>query len=73
MPAVSKSQRKAMAIAENAPEKLYKKNKGLLKMSKKQLHDFASTKEKGLPEKLESKKAKKAQKKRIQKKTPKKR
>ena len=45
-----------MAIAEHHPEKLYAKNKGLKKMSKKQLHDFATTKEKGLPkESLESK------------------
>ena len=33
-----------MAIAEHAPAKLYKRNKGLLKMSKSQLHDFAATK-----------------------------
>lgn len=51
MPAKSKKQRQAMAIAEHHPEKLYKRNKGLKKMSKKQLHDFASTKEKGLPKK----------------------
>lgn len=38
-----------MAIAEHHPEELQKKNKGLLKMSKSQLHDFAKTKEKGLP------------------------
>lgn len=49
MPAVSKKQRKAMAIAEHHPEKLYKRNKGLKKMSKSSLHDFASTKEKKLP------------------------
>ncbi len=41
-----------MAIAEHHPEKLYKRNRGLLKMSKQQLHDFASTKEKGLPKKV---------------------
>lgn len=58
-PAVSKSQRKLMALAKAHPEEVYPKNRGVLKMSKKQLHDFASTKEKGLPEKLESKKAKK--------------
>ena len=45
-----------MAIAENAPEKLYKKNRGLKKMTKKQLHEFASTKEKGLPKKVKKKK-----------------
>lgn len=49
MPSISKDQRKAMAIAEHHPEKLYSRNKGLLKMSHQQLHDFASTKEKGLP------------------------
>lgn len=49
MPARSKKQRWAMAIAEHEPGKLNPENKGLLKMSKKQLHDFAKTKEKGLP------------------------
>lgn len=39
-----------MAIAEHAPEKLNKANRGLLSMSHKQLHDFADTKESGLPE-----------------------
>jgi hypothetical protein len=48
MPAVSKAQRRAMAIAEHHPKKLRGKNRGLLKMTKEQLHDFASTKEKGL-------------------------
>lgn len=38
-----------MAIAEHHPEKLAKKNRGLLKMSHQQLHEFADTKEKGLP------------------------
>jgi hypothetical protein len=54
MPAVSKKQRRAASIAEHHPEKLYERNKGLLEMSKKQLHDFASTEEKGLPEKIKS-------------------
>jgi hypothetical protein len=49
MPSVSKKQRLAMAIAEHAPEKLYRRNIGLSDMSKKQLHDFAKTKEKRLP------------------------
>jgi hypothetical protein len=44
MPAVSKKQREATAIAEHNPGKLYKKNKGILKMSKAQLHEYASTK-----------------------------
>lgn len=49
MPAVSRNQRAAMAIAASAPEKLLPRNRSLLKMSKPQLHDFASTPEKGLP------------------------
>lgn len=51
MPAKSKAQRKMMGIAEHHPEKLYKKNKGVLKMSKGEMHKYASTKEKGLPKK----------------------
>jgi hypothetical protein len=51
MPAKSRAQQQAMAIAEHEPGKLYSKNKGLLKMSHSQLHDFASTKRKGLPAK----------------------
>lgn len=50
-PAKSVKQRQAMAIAEHHPEKLYKKNAGLKKMSKEQLHEFADTPEKGLPKK----------------------
>ena len=38
-----------MAIAEHHPEKLKKKNRGLLKMSPRQLHEFADTPERGLP------------------------
>jgi hypothetical protein len=34
-----------MAIAEHHPEMLYARNRGLLKMAKSELHDFASTKE----------------------------
>ena len=40
-----------MAIAEHDPQKLYKKNRGVLRMTHKQLHEFAATKRKGLPEK----------------------
>jgi hypothetical protein len=50
MPAPSKAMQQASAIAEHEPEKLYSRNKGLLKMKKKSLHDFAATKRKGLPE-----------------------
>ena len=52
MPAVSKKQQQVMAIAEHEPDKLYSRNRGLLKMSGQQLHDFASTKRKGLPSSL---------------------
>lgn len=52
MPAKSKAQQIAMAIAEHNPSKLYSRNKGLTKMSHKQLHDFAATKRKGLPRKI---------------------
>lgn len=51
MPAVSRNQRITAAIAEHEPGKLYKRNRGLLSMSKEDLHDFASTPEKGLPRK----------------------
>ena len=56
MPAVSQKQQMAMAIAEHEPSKLNSKNKGLLKMSHQQLHDFASTPRKGLPKKVSSRK-----------------
>lgn len=52
MPAKSQAQRKAMAIAEHHPDELYERNAGMKKMSKGSLHDFASTKEKGLPRKV---------------------
>lgn len=51
MPSVSKAQQKAMAIAEHDPDKLYKRNRGLLGMNHQQLHDFAATDTKGLPQK----------------------
>jgi len=47
---VSEKQRVAMAIAEHHPEKLYKRNKGLAKMSKQQLSEFARKSTKGSPE-----------------------
>lgn len=52
MPAKSKAQQEAIAIALHAPEKLNAKNKGLLKMSKGELHEFASTPRRGLPSKV---------------------
>lgn len=49
MPAVSQKQQKLMALAEHNPSKVSSKNKGVLKMSHQQLHDFAATKRKNLP------------------------
>ena len=50
MPSVSRKQQIAMAIAEHEPNKLYPHNRGLTKMTHQQLHDFAATPRKGLPE-----------------------
>lgn len=44
MPATSRAQQEMMAIAEHDPGELYGRNRGVLKMSHKQLHDFAATK-----------------------------
>jgi hypothetical protein len=52
MPSVSRNQQIATAIAEHEPGKLYARNRGLLKMSHSQLHDFAATKRTGLPKKV---------------------
>jgi hypothetical protein len=52
VPSVSQAQQAAMAIAEHNPSQLNPKNKGLLKMSKSDLHDFASTPTKNLPAKV---------------------
>lgn len=51
MPAKSQAQRAAIAIAiaEKHPEKLRPENRGLLSMSKRDMHDFASTPTKKLP------------------------
>lgn len=42
-------QRRLIAIAEHHPEEVSAKNKSVLSMKKKDMHDFASTPEKGLP------------------------
>lgn len=58
MPATSKAQRQLFAIAEHQPDKL--KNKKVLgSMSKEDMHDFASTPEKGLPEHVAKEKSEK--------------
>ncbi len=54
MPAKSKKQRRLMAAAEHGADfPMAKKVRG--SMSKSQMHDFAATKEKGLPEKKKEK------------------
>lgn len=57
MPATSIAQRRAMAIAEHSPGKLYKRNQGLLAMGKEKLHEFAATSEKGLSKRAKRRKA----------------
>lgn len=52
MPAVSGSQQRLFAIAEKSPQKLYAANKGLAKLPKKTLSEFASTKRAGLPKRI---------------------
>ena len=52
MPAKSKNQRQLMVIAEHSPEKVSAKNKGVLKMTHAQQHDYAATDEAGLPVKV---------------------
>jgi hypothetical protein len=52
MPSKSDVQQQAMAIAEHHPEKLYARNRGLLRMTHQQLHDFAATKHTGLPHRI---------------------
>jgi hypothetical protein len=44
-----------MQIAEHAPGKLYSRNRGLLKLSKNQLHDFSTGSEKDKPERKRGK------------------
>lgn len=50
MPSGSRAQQQAAAIAKHDPDKLYKRNRGLLKMSAEDLEDYARTPHKGLPE-----------------------
>lgn len=49
MPAVSQAQARLMSMAEHNPSAIYGRNRGVLKMTDEQLHDFAATKRKGLP------------------------
>lgn len=54
MPAVSKAQQQAAAIAKHNPSRLLKRNRGMLKMSKSELDKFASTKRSNLPKRKRS-------------------
>ena len=56
MPAKSKKQRRLMGLAASDPKKVKPGNRGVLKMTKSQLHDFASTDEQGLPVKVKKEK-----------------
>ena len=47
MPAVSEKQRRLMALALHNPDKVRKKNRGVLDMTRKQLHDFIVRKKAG--------------------------
>lgn len=49
MPATSKAQQRAAAIALHHPEALHAHNRGLAGLSMKVLHEFADTPRKGLP------------------------
>ena len=60
MPATSVAQRQMMAIAEHHPGELYARNKAALGMTKEQLHDFAATKQKGLPKRVKKRQGKTA-------------
>ena len=51
MPAKSKAQQQAMAIALHNPSKLHAKNRAMLGMTEEDLRHFAETKHKKLPKK----------------------
>jgi hypothetical protein len=42
LPAQNEKQRKAFAVAEHEPDKLYARNRSMLKMKKRQLSEFAT-------------------------------
>lgn len=45
MPSTSRRQQRLMALAYTSPDKVSDKNKGVLKMSKEQRHEFMSLKD----------------------------
>lgn len=55
MASTSKKQQMMFAIAEHEPEKLHKRNRGVLGMKKSEMHKFSSTKRKNLPYKKSEK------------------
>ena len=56
VPARSRFQRKAAAIAKHHSEQLYPRNRGLLSMNLSDLAHYASTPEQGLPKHVKKKK-----------------
>lgn len=56
MPAKSIALRRLAGLAEHHPEKVFKKNRSILKMSGVELSKYASTPETGLPYKVKKKK-----------------
>lgn len=56
MPSTSKAQRRLIGLAEHHPDKVYPENRSILGMRKSDMHDFASTRESGLPEHAPKKK-----------------
>ena len=57
MPAVSRAQQIAAAIAKHQPEKLYARNRGLLEMDLSDLAHLAQTKHGKLPKHAKRRKA----------------
>lgn len=49
MPAKSQAQQRLFAIAEKYPGKLHPENRGVLKIGKQKMAEFARTKQSGLP------------------------
>ena len=49
MPAESKAQHRLIGLAMHNPGKVSRKNRGILSMSRDDMEDYASTKEKGMP------------------------
>jgi len=55
LPALSKSQRRFFGWLEHNPEQAKAEGKYPTEISKQGIHDFAATKEKGLPERVSKK------------------